>query len=334
MIGLSFTIDNISTVLTAYNHIQIAKYTGTESDQPPGPTDDVDNWVTMSGSTEFPIPVALSAGQSFYQAYDNDGEYNDWYSSRYIWMTTESGVSTIDTANGWSSPILGETGDLYYDPEFPKEVSYGTADQRIIDRIRIYTGDPLSLRREYGEEAMASIHPDGKTYEMDELGWPVFITMGGKAFNDTLNPSVNGYRYLKFQEYIDEMCSTCSGITNLCGEAIIKEIDHGVDIWYYSFRHSDRQIMDAYETCPVPPQLDESTATPSIYMIQTSIDLLRKELIEDAIEDGAKVRDEGSSYDPEPGLKIRRELLADLKKRLDEMIRVLMMQGISGVLID
>jgi len=334
MIGLSFTIDNISTVLTAYNHIQIAKYTGTESDQPPGPTDDVDNWVTMSGSAEFPIPIALSANQSFYQAYDNDGEYNDWYSSRYIWMTTESGVSTIDTANGWSSPILGETGDLYYDPEFPKEVNYGTADQRIIDRIRIYTGDPLSLRREYGEEAMASIHPDGKTYELSESGWPVFITMGGKAFNDTLNPSVNGYRYLKFQEYIDEMCSTCSGITSVCGEEIIKETVHGVDIWYYSFRESDRQIMNAYETCPVPSQLTETTATPSVYMIQTAIDLLRKELIEDSTESGAKIRDEGSSYDPSEGLKIRKALLDDLKKRLDEMIKTLMMQSISGVLID
>jgi hypothetical protein len=181
---------------------------------------------------------------------------------------------------------------------------------------------------------MASIHPDGKTFELDEKGWPVFITMGGKAFNDTLNPSVNGYKFLKFQEYIDEMCATCSGITNVCGEEVIKEIGHGVDIFYYIFRHSDREIMEAYETCPVPPQLDETTATPSVYMIQTAIDLLRKELIEDATESGARIVDEGSSYNPEAGLKIRKALLDDLKERLDEMIKSLMMSGLSGVLID
>jgi len=192
----------------------------------------------------------------------------------------------------------------------------------------------VSLIREYGEEAMASIHPDGKTYELAEKGWPVFITMGGKAFTDTLNPSVNGYKYLKFQEYIDEICSTCSGITNVCGAEVIREIEQSVDIYYYTFRNSDRKIMAAYDSCPVPPQLDESTATPSIYMIQTAIDILRKELLEDATEDGAAVRDEGSSYSPEAGLKIRRELLKDLQKRLDDMIKVLMMQGISGVLID
>jgi hypothetical protein len=61
---------------------------------------------------------------------------------------------------------------------------------------------------------------------------------------------------------------------------------------------------------------------------------LRKELIEDATESGARIVDEGSSYNPEAGLKIRKALLDDLKERLDEMIKSLMMSGLSGVLID
>jgi len=330
MIGLTFTIDSIDTVLTVYNQIQIVRYTGTESDQPASPTLALTDWVMVSGTQDYPIPIDLKTGTSFYQTYDFEGSFDDWYSSRYVY-TTGSGLGA---SSGWSDPILGETGDLYYDPEFPKEVNYGSSDQRIIDRIRLYIGDPKSLRREYGDEAMASVHPDGKTYEMDEKGWPVYITMGGKAFTDTLNPSVNGYKLLKFQEYIDEICSTCSGITNICGDNIIKEIEHGVDIWYYTFRNSDREIMHAYENCPPPAALSEETATSQVYMLQTSIDLLRQELLEDSTEDGAMIKDEGTTYNPEGGLKIRKVLLDDLTKRLDDLVKVLMMRGISGVLID
>ena len=69
-------------------------------------------------------------------------------------------------------------------------------------------------------------------------------------------------------------------------------------------------------------------------MVQTSIDLLRKELWEDATEDGAAIKDEGSSYDPEPGLKIRKQLLDDLTKRRADLVKVLQLTGIAGVLID
>ena len=334
MISLSFTVDNIATVLTAYNYIQIAKYAGNEPDQPPNPTEDLIDWVTVLGSETFPIPIALHAGQTFYQTYDTDGNFSDWYSSRYIMVTTESGIDTISAANGWSSPILGETGDLYYNPEFPREVLYDTDNQRIINRIRLYIGDPLSLIREYGVEAQSSIHPDGKTFQLDQKGWPVFITMGGKSFIDTLNPSVNGYKYLKFQEYIDEVCITCSGITNICGTDTIKEIEHGVDIFYHSFRHSDREIMEAYDTVMPPTGLTTVTATSQAYILQTAIDLLRKELWEDATEYGSFIKDEGSSYNPEAGLKIRKMLLDDLKKDLDEVVNSLMLKGITGVRVD
>ncbi len=330
MIGLTFTIDNIDTVLLVYNQIQIIKYAGTESDQPGTPTENITSlvdWVVVSGTDTYPIPIPLSGGTSFYQTYDFGGTFSDWYCSRY--------ASSVDGGySGWSDPILGEQNDLYYDPEFPKEVNYGSADQAIINRIRLFTGDPLDLRREYGEDAQSSIHPDGKTFQLDEKGWPVFITMGGKAFNDSLNPSVNGYKYLKFQEFIDETCVTCSGVTNVCGDTITKEISNGVDIWYYCFRHSDREIMHAYDTVMPPAGLTTETATSQAYMLQTAIDLLRKELWEDAIEDGAAIKDGETSYNPEGGLKIRKELLNDLKKDLDEIVNSLTLKGISGVLLD
>jgi hypothetical protein len=46
------------------------------------------------------------------------------------------------------------------------------------------------------------------------------------------------------------------------------------------------------------------------------------------------VGDDRTSYDPEPGLGIRKDLLDGLKKDLDELVKSLKMSGISGVLID
>ena len=92
--------------------------------------------------------------------------------------------------------------------------------------------------------------------------------------------------------------------------------------------------MEAYDACPPPSPLTTETANSEVYMVQTAIDLLRKELWEDATEDGAAVRDEGSSYDPEPGLKVRKQLLDDLVKRRDDLVQALQLTGITGVLID
>jgi hypothetical protein len=69
-------------------------------------------------------------------------------------------------------------------------------------------------------------------------------------------------------------------------------------------------------------------------MIQTAIDLLRSELWEDATEDGATIKDEGTSYDPSEGLRIRKALLADLVKRRDDLVKALQLTGITGVRVD
>ncbi len=285
------------------------------------------DWVALSGTVDYPIPVILVTNQSQYITYDMDGEDTDWYSSRYNEATVSGSYS------GWSAPMLGQSGDLYYNPEFPNEVEYSSEDQAIIDRIRIYIGDPLDLHREYGPNALSSIHPDGKTYELDETGWPAFVTMGGVSFTDTSNPSVNGYKFLKFTEFIDELCPECVD-TVTCGVSGTRTIENGVDIWYYTFRHSDRQIMEAYDTCLPPIGLTSTTATSQAYMVQTSIDLITKELLEDAVEDGARIKDEGTVYDPAPGLKVRQDVLDDLRKQLKDLVDSLKMQGVTGVLID
>ena len=333
MISLTITIDDLTEAMSIFDYVQIRRYTGTGTPGTPV-TNEValTDYATISGTDTISnrsgvSDVLLTTGVSQYYLTDLTGHADDWYISRYY--STSNG-----SASGWSDPILGEPGDLYYNPQFPPEISYGSTDQLIIDRIRIYIGDPLGLRHEYGEEALSSIHPDGKTYEMDETGWPAYITMGGVQYTSTDNPSVNGYRFLKFQHFIDDVCYSCTTYSGACGEDVVKEVVNGVDIWYYTFRLSDRQIMEAYDTCPPPSPLTKATANSEVYMVQTSIDLLRGELWEDSVEDGAIIRDEGSHYDPSPGLEVRRRLLADLVKRRDDLIKALQLTGITGVRVD
>lgn len=333
MINLTFSVDNLDSVLQVFNRIRIRRYIGTGTpDTPVTNIIALTDYATISGtdvvsSRENVSDIKLLSGYTQYYYTDFTGESNDWYISSYY--NTGTGSSS-----GWADPILGDAGDLFYNPLFPPEISYGSADQLIIDRIRLYIGDSIGLSREYGEEALSSIHSDGSVYELDEKGWPVSINMGGVQFTETSDVTVNGYRFLKFNTYIDEICVTCSGITNLCGEEITKEITNGVDIWMYTFRNSDRQIMESFDSCPPPVGLTTTTSTSEAYMLQTAINLVSQELFEDSVEDGATIRDEGSLYDPESGQTVRLELLKRLQKRLDDLVRSLILTGISGVLID
>jgi len=303
MIRLSFTVDNIATVIQIYNQIRIQR-----GDSESG------TFTTISGLG----PIDLNSGQTSYVVIDGDGTASNWYKSQYYSTVTYSESS-------WSDPVLGDVGDLFYNPLYPDEVSYGTSQQLVIGRIRKLIGDPLGLNREYGEEAASSIHADGKTYELDEKGYPVSVFMNGQSYNDSTNPTVNGYKYLIFDDFIDTTSVVCSGT---------KAIEYGVDIYYYSFRWSDRQILEAYDTTPPPPGLTTTTANSESYMLYTAINLLGSENWNDAIEDGAVIRDEGTSYDPSSGFNFRKALLDDLNKKLDAVVKSLILGGISGVRLD
>jgi len=311
MIKLTFTVDNISTVIQIYNQIQVQR-ASSESDV----------FTTVSGLG----PLFISGSASTYILDDATGVSTDWYVSRYY--STSTGYYSE-----WSSPVLGETGDIFYNPLYPEEISYGTAQQLTINRIRRLIGDPIGLKRIYGEEALAYIHPDSKTVELPTTGWPASVIMGGINYNSLNNPSVNDYRYLRFNDYIGDLCNLCVTYSG-CESDIEKDILEGIDIWQYSFRHSDKQIMEAYGSTPPPYPLTIDSAAAEVYMLQTAIDLLRQELWQDMIEDGASIRDDTTNYNPEPGLKLRKLLLDDLEKKLEKSIKLGLLTRVSGVLID
>ena len=307
MIHLTFSVEDISSVIKVYNQIQVqsaSSETGT--------------FTTLSTAD---FPIWLTSTQTTYTANDPDGSADTWYRSRY--RCSESGGDSTCRNNGctgedssWSDPILGETGKICYSVTYPVEVGYGTSEQLVIDRIRRLVGDPIGLKREYNEQA--NIHEGGKVYELEEKGYPCSININGTTYNTTSDPAVNNYRYLEFS----------NDITTLSG------VDLKVNIFYYIFRHSDREIMEAYDSCPPPQGLTTVTANSEAYMLQTSIDLLMQELWEDCTENGAVIKDEGSLYNPEGGQKIRSELIDKLQKRLDGLVKTLILGGISGVLID
>ncbi|MCK4528120.1 hypothetical protein KAW18_12180 [candidate division WOR-3 bacterium] len=295
MIHLSFQVENITSVLQVYNQIQVQSSV-TET-----------GTFTMVVGTGFPI--ILISGQSAYSVDDPNGFSSTWYQSRYYDSETE-------VASAWSVKILGSVGELCYDPTYGVEVEYSTSDQLVIDRIRRLCGDPIGLKREYNEKD--NIHEGGKVYQLEEKGWPCSITVGDTTYNSTSNPTVNGYLYLNFSD----------DITTLSG------VDLDVNIFYYTFRNSDRELFEAYKYCTPPQGLTRTTANSEAYMLQIAIDILMQELWEDATEDGASVKDDVSTYNSEGGQKIRNDLIDKLQKRLDNLIKTLILGGISGVRID
>jgi hypothetical protein len=317
MINITITVDNISDVLLVFSRVQIRRYSGTGA--PPAVVD-VNDYTTILGIDQISdrsdvSDVLLISSYTQYYYIDPDGTTDSWYISRYV----NEGSTT---SSAWSDPIQGELGSFFYNPVYPPEVNYGTNDQRIIDKIRLFTGDPIELNRQFGEEAEASIHPDGRIFEFDEYGWPCSINMYGTQYNNITDPSVNGYRYLRFKNAIDTTITTVSGV------------EYAVDVWYYTFRNSDRQIMEAYDTCFPPTPLSDTSCTPEIYMLQTAYDILSGETWEAITEDGAIIDDDKDSYNPTPGLNQREKMLAKLRKRLDDAIKSVRLLGIGGVRID
>ena len=317
MINLTITVDDISSVLQVFDRVELKRYNLSGVPDTPvniGDYVDILGIDQISNNTDVSY-VELLSGYTQYYYTDPDGTSESWYTSRYM-NTTTSGASA------WSDSVQGDVGDLFQSIAYPPEISYGTADQMVIDRIRLLTGDPIGLNREFGEEAESSIHPDGRVYEFDERGWPAFINMYNQQFTTTVNPTVNGYKFLKFQDAIDTTVTTISGVV------------YSVDLWYYTFRHSDREIMEIYDATPAPSPLTSAQATSEIYMLQASYDILSSEAFEIINEDGALIKDEGSTYDSSPGIKARDAALNRLRKQLDDAIKSVRLLGIGGVLID
>lgn len=293
MIQLTIYVDDIDAVMTVFTHIRL--YTSTEEE----------------GTYSHLDYVALVAGQSVYTYTHTDGTSDTWYKSSYWSASTESSLS---------DPVQGEEAELYHYPTYPNEVDFSSTEMAIIRRIRRYIGDLKGLNRLYrnsegDNDFCSALHDDGKTVELEEKGWPVYISLNEVDKTSASDPYVQGYKWLTFS-------------------GTLSSNNYPIDIWYYTFKFSDIEIYRAYDESLVPAGLTSNTVTQDHLILVASIDLMESMTWEDMIEDGAQIRDDQSSYDPSPGLRARDAAINRLKKRLDDLIKQYRLTGVEGILVD
>lgn len=256
--------------------------------------------------------IVLVAGKSVYEYTHVDGTSDTWYRSSYWSASQESSLS---------DPVQGAEPELFHYPIYSDELDFSRAEETIIRRIRRYVGDLKGLGRLYidgSDEYILSsaLQPDDHTIDLGEKGWPVYISLNEVEKTFLSDPVVQGYQHLTFSGTLSE--------------------DDVIDIWYYTFKFSDREIYEAYGDTMIPPGLTSSNVTQDHLILQASIDLLENMASADIIEDGAVIRDDQTVYDPSPGLAERDRTIKRLKAMLDDLIKQYKydMSGLTGVLID
>jgi len=294
MIRLTVLIEDIDDVISLFTHVRL--YTSS----------------TEGGTYTYLGYITLVAGQTVYYYDHIDGTDDTWYKSSYYNINSSLESSLSD-------PVKGVVAELYHYPTYPSEVNLSSFGKSVVRKVRRLTGGTKKLERLYissnDSEFCSKIKEDNKTVELENRGWPVYITVNGVEKTSISDPVVQGYQWLTFS-------------------GTIGDNDYPINIWSYSFRFSDREIYDAYNDCMIPPGLTVSNVTSDHLVLQTSIDLLESMAAEDTIEDGAIVRDDQTEYDPSTGLRLRGELINRLRKQLDALVKQYLMSNITGTLID
>jgi hypothetical protein len=256
--------------------------------------------------------VPLVAGQSTYTYIHTAGTSDTWYKSSYWAVATESSLS---------SAVQGSCPELYHYPTYPTEVEFTSSEKVIIRKIRRYIGDFKGVDHLYisdADDGCSTVQDDSQTVDLEKTGWPVYIVLNDTEKTSLFDPIVQGYQYLTFS-------------------GTIGDADYPIDIWYYTFKFSDRQIYEAYSDAILPAFVSSDCVTTAHLTLQAAIDLLESMTAEDMIDNGAMVRDGLTMYDPEPGLRERGNLIGRLQKQLDGLIKECIkssMLGLGGVLID
>lgn len=254
--------------------------------------------------------ILLVAGQSTYEYTHTMGTSDSWYRSSYWSVATESSLS---------DPVQGTEAELYHYPTYPSELEFNSSEETIIRKIRRLIGDLKKLERIYtdGTDFCSSVANDNKTIDMGEKGWPVYISINTVEYTALTNPYTQGYQYLTFS-----------------GSLISGSQNPTIDLWFYTFKFSDREIYQSYNDAMIPYGLTSTTVTQDHLILQASIDTLTNMWAEDSVDDGANITDDATRYGPGPGLLERDKTIKHLQKILDNLIKQYMFVGTRGILID
>lgn len=257
----------------------------------------------------------LDANTYYYDFEDLTGSPSSWYKTSY-YSTSTSSESSLSTASRGV-----EVTKKYINIIYDTDIDLTPTDYFNVDRIRFYIGDEKKVVHEYVSPSCTNgyqyVSDDGYTYKLQSRGWPLYVSKDGVEYSSSSNPYVTDYTYLTFS---GTQISTTSGV---------------LDLWYESFRHSDREILDAFIHTPDPVGVPTSSVTQEMLRLKTAIDLLRSEITELMGEaTGSFTLTDEMSYNPEPLLRQKRALVGELENKLKELTSDAVSSSITGVRVE
>lgn len=296
-------VKDVATVKVLYNEVHLYRFEN-EAEV------DATNGVEITQMVTPPTNV-LDVLYTVYTFVDAPGGYGHyWYRARY-----ESPVGAVSPYSSFSDAIRGGTSSrIFHNISYPDEVYLSESEEEIVNKIRILIGDRKKLIHDYISTCQSRLSYNENTIEMKDKGWPVYINKNGVEKTRVVDPYVDGYRYLTFSGAVQP--------------------DDTFDMYCYSFRNSDTEIYQAYNSAMIPPGLTTTTVTVDHLTIQAAIDLLEAENWSAYNDEGARIKDGDTTFDPSPGFKAREAAIGRLYKRLDNLVSQFLLTGGDGVLID
>lgn len=309
--SITVTVTSVTAVAALFDEILISKASDVN-----GPYAELVGVspVSLPGTAQV-VAVDLSAGPEFY------------YRAQFHHSSTMLSSAFSDPAQ--ETGVFSEYSVPTSTASYPPEIALSEQDRIIVESIRVALGDLGSLERDSFDSAdpqsviacSEQISADLCTWELREYrGWPRQVVLNGDTKTSIVDPQVLGYRYLTF-----------SGGTSC--------ISGSIDVFYNTFRYSDREILLAYDRSSnliVACGLTDSQITTEMRIMQASILLLEGEIRANQ-ENAITIRDGETSYDNTLGLRSRTEDLLDLKQKMRDIIlcaQTYGSYGLEGVRLD
>lgn len=303
---IAITVRSTTEVAAVYDQLLIYR-----ADSVNGPFSTITT-VTLDGSAGYTyLDVDTTPGKYYRAQYYNSGTLA---SSPFSEIAQETGVFSE-----YSVPTTTAT--------YPPEIALSGNDREIVESIRVTLGDLTIIERdsydssEPTEDCARQISADTRTWEMVEWkGWPQRVVLNGTDKTTLSDPQVLGYRFLTF-----------SG-----GDSVVTGT---LDLYYASFRFSDREILLAYDRAGnllASCGLEAGDITTEMLIMQAAILLLEGELRE-AHNTAVMIRDGDTTYDRGRNIMSRTEALRDLQRKLQEILdcaRMNASMGLEGVRVE
>ncbi len=306
--SVTITVADTAAVATIFNELLVYNATSVN-----GPFVLFDT-ISLTGATSYVSSDLTSTPSTYYKAQ---------YSHSVSMVTSVFSDPAQETGN-FSEYSVPESTATY-----PPEIALSAQDREIVESIRVTIGDLGLIERDFYDSSdsnsqfacASQISSDKCTWELIEFkGWPQRVKLDGTDKTSLQDPQVLGYRYLTF-----------SGGTSC--------ITGTLDVFYNSFRFSDREILLAYDRANnllVSCGLDATQITTEMLIMQASVLLLEGELRE-AQQKAVMIRDGDTTYDNSRTIMARTEDLNDLKNKIRELIecaRFSASYGLEGVRVD